>query len=87
MDEMAIYDDLGLSLRLVPFEWLDNFPGEVRVIPSEVSISSCLEEPMATPLKVQVNGDHSRSEVKILLHNLKNLLVRNLASSISVNKD
>lgn len=71
----------SLSLRLVPLEWLNNFPGEVWILPSKVSIGSCLEEPMATPLKVQVNGDHPRPKVKILLHKLKNLLVWNLSSS------
>ena len=37
-------------------------------------------------LGIQVNGNHSRPEVKALFHNLENLLVWNLSSGMRVNK-
>lgn len=32
------------GLRLLPFEGLHNFPGEIRIIPSKMSICGCLQE-------------------------------------------
>ncbi|CAL9064004.1 unnamed protein product [Musa banksii] len=78
----------NLSSQLLPFERLNHLPGKVWVIPAEVTICCCLEEPaVATPLQVKVIGDHPRPEVKVLLHNLQDLLIGNLASAIGVNKD
>ncbi|URD87558.1 putative plant SNARE [Musa troglodytarum] len=80
-------DALG-SLELLPLERLHHLPGEVRVIPSKVPISCSLQIPaIASPLKVEVDGDHPRPEVKILLHNLQYLLVWDLASTIGVDED
>ena len=69
------------------FERLHNFPREVGVISSKVSVCSCFQEPIiATSLEIQVDGNHSRPEVKALFHNLENLLVWNLSSDMRVNK-
>ncbi|URD93393.1 hypothetical protein MUK42_32538 [Musa troglodytarum] len=77
-----------LSSWLLPLEGLHHLPGEVWIIPAEVPVGCCLEEPaIATPLQVKVNGDHPRPEIKVLLHYLQNLLVGDFAGAVSVDKD
>jgi len=49
-----------------------------------VTICSSLQVPVASPLEVGVNGNHSRPEIEVLLHNVEGLLVGDLSSSISV---
>ena len=81
------YSTQILSLRLFPLEGLHNLPGEVWVVPSEVTISCGLQEPtVTTPLEIQIDGHHSRPEVKGLLHNLEDFLVGNLAGSVCVHE-
>ncbi|BAT76997.1 hypothetical protein VIGAN_01507600 [Vigna angularis var. angularis] len=75
-------------LGLFPLEGLDHFPCEVRVLSAKVSICSSLQEPaIPTPLQIKVDGNHTRPEVKVLLHNLQDLLVRDLPSSVGINEN
>ena len=52
-----------------------------------MAVGGGLDEPVATLLQVKVDADHPRPEVKVLLHNLEDILVRDRAGTVSVNKD
>jgi len=51
-----------------------------------VTVGSGLDEPVATLLQVKVDADHPRPKVKVLLYQLQDLPVRNLARAIGVYK-
>lgn len=74
-----IDDDLPLFLRIERF---DNLPGEIGVVAAEVTVGSSLDEAVASFLEVEVDCNHPRSEIKILLDELKQLLVGYLARAV-----
>ena len=52
-----------------------------------MTVGCCLKvAPVATFLEVEVDDDHARPEVEVLLHNLEDLLVGDRASAVCVNK-
>ncbi|URD93002.1 hypothetical protein MUK42_28113 [Musa troglodytarum] len=77
----------GSSGGLLPLEGLHHLPSEVGVVPPKVPVGRSLQEPaIASPLQVQVDGDHPRPEVEVLLHNAQDLLVRDLAGAVGVHE-
>ena len=71
MQEQDAKHKTNLSLRLIPLEGLDNLPGEVWVIPSEMPIGRGLQEPtIASSFQIKIDGDHSGPEVEGFLYDL-----------------
>lgn len=74
---------MNLFLKL---ERLDNLPGKIWVVAAEVAIGGSLDEAVASFLEVEVDCNHPWPEVKILLHELQQLLVRYLACTVRIHK-
>lgn len=70
---------------LLDLERLHDLPCEIGIVAPEVSVRSGLLVPLvAAALQVEVDRDHARPEVKVLLDGLQDLGVGVLASAVRV---
>uniref|UniRef100_J3KZC6 Uncharacterized protein n=1 Tax=Oryza brachyantha TaxID=4533 RepID=J3KZC6_ORYBR len=51
-----------------------------------MAVGGGLDEPVAAPLEVEVDGHHPRPEVEVLLHDVEDLLVGDLAGAVGVDE-
>ncbi|BAS71861.1 Os01g0323775, partial [Oryza sativa Japonica Group] len=71
---------------LLILERLDNLPCEVGILAAEMAVRRGLDEPVAAPLEVEVDGHHPGPEIEVLLDDLEDLLVGDLAGAVGVDE-